>query len=357
MEKVYRVIQWTTGFVGKAAIRHFAASSRFELVGAYVTSPEKVGMDVGELAGVAPIGVTATDDVEKILATPADCVLYSPLYADTDMLCRLLKSGKNVVTSAGFFYPTDHNRSDYERLMEACAQGGTSIHGGGIHPGFVADVLPLILARIMSRIDHVAVYELVDFIKSGEEGLKWLPPMGFGLDLTTFETQGNLLAQTVPHFTQSMAIIANGLGKRIERVTTELDLSFAVQDIPYSGGIIKSGTIAGQHHMWTAWSDGVPLVTFHAVYTVGERHMDPPMNFGPAHYRVVIAGEPPTELTLDTVPDQYGVWTNPGYIWTAMDGINMISKVCNAPPGVVTEFDLGAIKLPGLVQPRPAGTG
>jgi hypothetical protein len=346
--EVYRIVQWTTGFVGKAAIRHFASNPRFDLVGVFVTDPAKVGRDAGELAGIADIGVTASDDIGRMLAMPADCVFYCPSRADVDTLCQLLRSGKNVVTSAAFFYPTQYNQADFEKLEAACREGGSSIHGGGIHPGFVADVLPLTLARIMSRVDHVQVYELVDFIKSGEEGLKWLPPMGFGLDQAEFEKRGNLLAQTVPHFTQSMTIIADGLGKSIDRVTTELDLSFASQDIPYPGGVIRTGTIAGQHHVWTAWSGAAPLVTFHAVYTVGDRHIEPAMDFGAAHYRVVIDGEPPTELTLDTVPDRNGVWTNPGYVWTAMDGINMIPKVCAAAPGIVTEFELGLIPLPGL---------
>jgi hypothetical protein len=349
-QKVYRVIQWATGFVGKAALRHFVSNPDFELVGVYVTNPDKVGMDAGEIIGSAPTGVLATDHVEQILATPADCVFYSPSRADVEALCLILRSGKNVVTSAGFFYPIDFNRADFEKLEAACRDGGTSIHGGGIHPGYVADVLPLTLARIVSRLDRIEVFEIVDLIKSGEEGLKWLAPMGFGLDAESFEKHGNLLSHTVPHFTQSMAIIVEGLGKTIQKVTTELDLGFATQDIPYPGGVVAKDAIAGQHHIWTAWVENAPLVSFHAIYTVGDRHIEPMPHGGTAHYRVIIHGDPPTELTLDTIPDKNGVWTNPGYTWTAMDGISMIPQVCAANPGIVTEFDVVTRPLPGLVR-------
>ena len=73
----------------------------FELVGCYVTSAAKDGLDIGELAGREPIGLTATTDAEALLAIEADCVNYAPLYVDIDQICRILRSGKNLVTPSG----------------------------------------------------------------------------------------------------------------------------------------------------------------------------------------------------------------------------------------------------------------
>ena len=95
-----------TGDVGQVGVRHFADNPVFDLVGVLVHSKDKVGKDAGEIAGIAPIGVTATDDIEAIVAMDADCVFYTPIIMDTDTVCRLLRSGKNVVTTSGFFYPT-----------------------------------------------------------------------------------------------------------------------------------------------------------------------------------------------------------------------------------------------------------
>ena len=105
-EKTYRIIQWMTGDVGQVGIRHFAENPVFDLVGVLVHTPEKVGKDAGEIAGIASIGVVATDDVESVVAMDADCVFYTPIIMDTETVCRLLRSGKNVVTTSGFFYPT-----------------------------------------------------------------------------------------------------------------------------------------------------------------------------------------------------------------------------------------------------------
>ncbi len=63
-ERTYRVIQWATGVVGQAALRHFIENPAFELAGVLVYNPDKVGKDAGELVGLPPTGVIATDDVE-----------------------------------------------------------------------------------------------------------------------------------------------------------------------------------------------------------------------------------------------------------------------------------------------------
>src|ERR1043165_3560643 len=131
-DKTYRIIQWMTGDVGRAGVRHFAESPVFDLVGVLVHSEDKVGKDAGVIAGIAPIGVTATDDGDAIVALDADCVFYTPIIMDVDTVCRLLRSGKNVVTTSGFFHPTDDFRDGGEQISAACRDGGTSFHAGGI---------------------------------------------------------------------------------------------------------------------------------------------------------------------------------------------------------------------------------
>jgi hypothetical protein len=77
-----RIIQWATGSVGQIAIRHIVETDGLDLVGAYVTSEGKVGHDAGALAGIDPVGVAASGDVDDVLAIDADCVVYAPLHAD-----------------------------------------------------------------------------------------------------------------------------------------------------------------------------------------------------------------------------------------------------------------------------------
>src|SRR5712691_12693424 len=77
-----RVVVWGTGFVGRLVIPEILAHPTFDLVGVGVNSPEKVGKDVGELCGRAPIGLAATNDVDALVAlTPDALVHYGPTAA------------------------------------------------------------------------------------------------------------------------------------------------------------------------------------------------------------------------------------------------------------------------------------
>ncbi len=100
-----RVIQWSTGNVGYHALRCIIRHPELELAGLWVHSPDKVGRDAGALAGLDPIGVAATNDVDELLDLDAECVCYTAT-ADLrpnealDDICRILTSGKNVVSTS-----------------------------------------------------------------------------------------------------------------------------------------------------------------------------------------------------------------------------------------------------------------
>lgn len=348
--QTYRVIQWMTGDVGQAGIRHFAQNPVFDLVGVLVHDKDKVGRDAGVIAGIDPIGIVATDDVDAICDLHADCVFYTPIIMDVDAVCRLLRSGKNVVTTSGFFHPSETFRAPGEQIRAACAEGATSFHGGGIHPGYAGDLLPLTLARVMSRIDTICVYEVVDVLKDAPlDHIDW---MGFAKDKETFLGEPTILGLGLPFFAQSMYMIADGLGVTIDDITAaEVDVATAVRDIPHAEGVIPAGTVAAQRHEWTAWVQGAPLIVFHAIYvTGGPDQLDPPWDWGETRYRIVLEGDPPTELTLKGVRQPDGTMAHPGYTWTAMAAINAIPAVCDAAPGWHHHLDLGLVAPRGLVR-------
>ncbi|OBB01196.1 dihydrodipicolinate reductase [Mycobacteriaceae bacterium 1482268.1] len=347
--QTYRVIQWMTGDVGQVGVRHFASNPVFELVGLLVHSEHKVGKDAGEIVGIPPTGITASDDIESIVAMDADCVFYTPIIMDVDTVCRLLQSGKNVVTTSGFFHPSPDFREDGERIRSACVAGGTSFHAGGIHPGYAGDILPLTLARVTSRIDKIQVYEVVNMMTDAPlDHIDWL---GFGKEEEKFLSEPTILGLGKIFFAQSMYMIAEGLGVQIDEVTSDLRVATAIDDIPHELGSIASGTVAAQHHEFTAWVDGRPLIVFHAMYTTcGAESVDPAWDWGKTQYRVVIEGDPATELTLAGIEKPDGTMTHPGYDWTAMGAINAIPDVCDSPPGWISHFDLGLVQPRGLVR-------
>jgi len=360
IDKKYRVIQWGVGNVGSLALRHFAHNPAFEVVGVLCNREEKNGKDAGELVGAAPLGVLATTDKDAIEALDADCVFYAPLWADVDEVCRLLRGGKNVVTSGGaWWYRTEHSVRDIDKIAAACEEGGVSFHAGGVNPGFAGDLLVLTVARIVSRIDSIDIYEVVNF---GRDTLKYLHEMGMGNDPEEFLAGPNLLGNAWPLFAQSMKMIVDGMGKSVEKYTTNVELGVATRDILYEGGddsdmpgfkgVIKKGTVASQHHTWTTWVEGKPLITFHEMYTMDEFDaIEPQPDWGDHyHYRVVIEGDEPTELILQAPADPNGKYRKPGYTWTAMGPANAIPAVCEAAPGFLSHNELGLMPLRGVIR-------
>jgi 2,4-diaminopentanoate dehydrogenase len=348
-EKSYRIIQWMTGDVGQVGIRHFTDNPVFDLVGVLVHSKEKTGKDAGEIAGIAATGVVATDDIESIIAMDADCVFYTPIIMDVDTVCRLLRSGKNVVTTSGFFHPTETFRDGGEQIRAACKDGGASFHAGGIHPGYAGDILPLTLARVVSKIEKVKVLEVVNVLADAPlDHIDWL---GFGKEKDKFLTEPTILGLGTAFFAQSMYMLADGLGVKIDNVTSELEAAVATEDVTHELGAIPKGTVAAQRHTWTAWVDGAGLIVFEALYTTTTPDkLDPPWDFGKTLYRIEIEGDPPTALTLEGVQRPDGSMAHPGYDWTAMGAINAIPDVCDAAPGWHTHLDLGLIAPRGLVR-------
>ena len=182
-----RVIQWATGTVGRHAIAAILAHPELELVGARVYSPDKAGRDVGELCGLGRTGVVATASSEEVLALEADCVLYAAQgemnpAAALDDICRLLASGKNVVSTAvtGLIYPKSLGAAVVARLEEACRAGQASFHGTGIEPGWAAEVAAAHDVRaVRVAIDSIRVQELLDY-SSYPSAPMLVDIMGFG---------------------------------------------------------------------------------------------------------------------------------------------------------------------------------
>ena len=173
----YRVVQWTTGNVGKSSVEAIARNPNYELVGCYAWSADKSGVDVGELVGIEPLGVAATNDVDALLALKPDCVIYNPMWMDVDELVRILSAGVNVVSSASFI--TGQNLgADRDRIEEACKQGGSTMFGSGVSPGF-AELLAIVAATACDRVDKVIIAESADTTLYDSPDTE--RPAGFGM--------------------------------------------------------------------------------------------------------------------------------------------------------------------------------
>jgi hypothetical protein len=338
----YRVIQWATGGVGRAAIQGIADHPELVLVGCYVTDPRKVGRDAGEIAGCAPQGVRATNDVDALLALDADCVLYSPLLAKPEEVVRILESGKNVVTPLGWFYPF---RSASAASMEAaCRKGGVTLHGTGIHPGGITERFPLMVSALSRAITHVRAEEFSDIRTYGTVSVV-RDIMLFG-HTPEAAARSPMLKILGGGFEQSIDMVADALGVTLDaqkRTTHEMAVATAPIDSPI--GPIPIGRVAAQRFTWQGLVRGEPFATARVNWLMGEEHLDPPWRFGPEgeRFEVEITGDPSVSLTFHGLHPEsiaQGLARNPGVVATALHCVNAIPYVCRAEPGIKTYLDL-----------------
>ena len=339
----YRVIQWATGNVGRAAVTGVVAHPELELVGCWVHSPDKVGRDVGELCGLGSLGVRATDDVAALLALEADAVYYSPLLARPAEVIRLLESGKNVVTPLNWFFP-DRASAAIAELEAACRRGGATLHGTGIHPGGITERFPLMISALCRDVRHVRAEEFSD-IRSYAAVAVVRDVMLFGK--RPEEAARSPMLKLLGHgFQQSIHMLAAGLGFVLDpelRTVHEMAVATAPIDTPV--GRLEAGTVAAQRFTWQGTVRGEPVATVRVNWLMGEQHLDPPWSFGPGRERfeIEITGDPPARVVfhgLHPTDVRAGQQNNPGIAATAMHGVNAIPAVCRAKPGIATYLDL-----------------
>jgi hypothetical protein len=340
-----RVIQWATGVVGRHAVRTIQQHPDLQLVGGFVYSPDKVGLDLGDICGSGPTGVRATNDRAEILALPADCVLYTAegegegREAALDDICSLLASGKNVVSTAltVLIYPKAAGADVVERLAAACRAGGTSFHATGVEPGWAAEVVPLTMSSLFQRIDHLLVQEIIDY--STYPSASTLARMGFGQapqphpPVTMATTQGTA-------FHAPLLMVADAMGAVIDEVIYECDYAVAQEAFDVTAARIEAGTVSGKRYAFTAMIGGRPAIKIEHVTRIHpDAGPDWPTGRG---WRVTVSGAP--SMVLEARIGVNGEDQNDqACLAAAMHAVHAVAPVCAAAPGIRTFLDLPII--------------
>jgi len=344
----FQVIQWSTGNVGRHALRCIDRHPDLELIGLWVHSPDKVGVDAGELAGLAPNGVTATNDVDALLTLDADCVCYTatadlrPGDAIAD-LARILESGKNVVSSSvvSLIYPPHVAPGMRAPLEAACRAGNSSCFTSGIDPGWANDLLPFVLTGACEYIDEVRVMEIVNYATYAQPTVLF-DTMGFGQPL---DAQPLLLMPGVLSFAWGgvVKVLAAGLGVEVDELREVHERQPAQRDIDLGFGVVQQGTTAALRFEVQGVRNGkTPIVLEHVTRLADDLCPEWPQPVGHSGYRVIVTGNPTYTCDVQMMGDD-GDHNTGGLVGTAARLTNAIPAVCAAPPGLLSVLDLPLI--------------
>lgn len=348
-QRRYRVLAWGTGAVGTEMLTTIIDHRPdIEIVGARVYSEDKDGADVGTLVGREPIGVTATTDVDVVLALEADCVLYTPRNTDIDDVCAILASGKNVATTAFLFHPRRAAPADRKRLLEACRTGDTTVHGSGLNPGNLSGVLPLALSGMSRTIEKITLQERADWSVYESTAITF-DNMAFGQPVEHISpTATDFLAFNNAIFSEQVWLLADALNAGIDEVTATVEAVAAETDHQVFDHVLRAGTTAGQRWNWSGRRNGETLVEIETLWTVGGEY---PQHWPkPQHgWTLTIEGDPSMRthffaLASFTRAASMEEHVRSANVATAMQVLNAVPAVCSAPAGFATMATLPLIR-------------
>lgn len=342
------VVVWGTGNVGRPAIRAVLSHAQLALAGVIVASPDKVGCDAGDIAGVARTGVLATDDWRSVLAAAPDAVVYTAT-ADTrpeaamQDLMACLEAGINVVSTA--FYAFLHPQSAPEELRAqvntACDNSGASLFVSGIDPGWVMDYLPVVASAAVSDIREIRTREIFNYALYDQPQVV-REVIGFG---TSMEETPLMLHDFAIEMVWApmVRVVGDALDAPVERIEVAVERLPLERTIEVAGmGTFEQGTQGAFRFEVRGYCDDKPLYVLEHVTRIDDACAPdwPYPAQGRGCHEVIIRGNPDLHLSVHG-EDHYEPGAAGGGNASAANWIvNALPAVCGAVPGVLTVFDL-----------------
>lgn len=337
-----RVVQWTTGQVAQAAVRAVMAQPELELVGCYAWSEDKVGKDVGQLCDLPPLGITATSDIDSILALKPDAVLYMPMLPNVEEMVWLLEAGVNVISTAGFITGHSFGEHQRQRLRDAAHRGGVSLYGSGINPG-LASVIALVSAAACREIDRITIHEAVECTPY-ESPDTWRA-LGFG---SPPDTPGltDMMRQRISAFEDAIEMMAAALNIELDEVRFTPQLGVATKHLDLGYMEIGEGAVCGMKAVFQGMKNGRPLLEMDLLWRLGDAMQpDWPIEHG---YVMEISGVPNIRVRYEPVfggaAEEYVAAP------TANPAVNAVAAVVAAAPGLVTAADLPLVTASSIAS-------
>lgn len=354
-----RIIVWGTGNVGRPAIRAILSHRDLELVGVVVANPDKIGVDAGVIAGVAPTGIMATDNSQALLAAGADAVVYCatadirPHEAMADLLA-CLEAGCNVVSSAFYSYlhPASTVADTLQPVEDACQRGNSSLFVSGIDPGWAMDMLPALASGTSSAITEIRSREIFNYALYDQPHVV-REVIGFGGDMAVLPLMLHDFAIEMV-WAPMVRMVGDAMGQSVDGIEVSVERRALETDISVPGmGLFEAGTQGAFRFEVRGMHEGTARFVLEHITRIDENCAPdwpyPPT--GQGCHQVIISGNPDVTISLHAhdhfEPGAAGGGNASAACWL----VNALPAVTVAAPGVLTLLD-----LPGIDGSRQVGT-
>ena len=330
-----RVVHYGLGAIGSAIARLTAAQRGLEVVGGIDHDPAKIGHDLGDVIRLGrQLGTLVSNNAtELLLQTHPDVVIHATTSLFHQVYSQILDCvaarAHVISTCEELVYPYTKQAAASNELHRLAVRSGVTVVGAGVNPGFVMDLLPLLLTAPCVDVKRISVARLMN---ATNRRAAVHQRIGAGLTLDQF--RDHVAHGTVRHvgLSESMHMLADGMGWQLSRVTETIDPILADDWVQTSYEMIAPGQVAGIRQHARGWMHGREVLSLSWEQAVGERTTEDAIH---------IEGTPPIDLVIRG--GLHGEQAAAALI------LHAIPRVLAAPPGLTTVLSLP----PMHYQPRP----
>jgi len=321
-----RVLHFGLGPIGLSIVKQVSERAGLKIVGAVDIDPAKAGHDLGEVAGLKKrLGVRVDKDAVRALkATKPNVVIHctsSSLERVMPQLETILAAKAAIVSSTEeLAYPFRMHPAQAKRLDALAKKSKVGLLATGVNPGFAMDALPIALSAVCERVESVVVNRMQD------ARIRRLPfQQKIGAGLTPEQFAKKVKDRSVRHvgFTQSIAMIGDALGWKLDRITDDIKPKIAEHEVASDLLAVDPGFVCGIIQDGVGYRNRKPVIRLHL-----EAYLGAPETYD----SVDIEGWP--KLSMKFAGGIHGD------VATASIVVNSIPKVLAAPPGLHTMRDL-----------------
>ncbi|MGV9170085.1 MAG: dihydrodipicolinate reductase [Promethearchaeia archaeon] len=331
MSRPFRVLQIGLGDIGRPIASEMLKRDNLKLVAAVDINPQYHGKSIAEvIASDVGKNILVFSDLREALertsSRPADVVLIatsSDLEKVAKSILTCLDVGLHVVSICEeLSFPYERYGKLAKRIDSSADKVGRTVLGTGINPGFLMDLLPIVLTSPCIQFNTLEITRAID---SDTRRTSFQQKIGTGMTIGEFDKaieEGKITGHV--GLLESIYMIDNALKISLDEIKEmPPEAVLADEDMETLVGKVKKGDVIGLRSVALGLRDSEQIVKLDFVAHAGA---------SPEYDEIVIDGRPEIKQRIEG-----GVMGDYGTVGMVL---NAIPLVVGAPAGLITMTDL-----------------
>jgi len=329
MKNQFDVIQVGFGPMGKIIVTLLLQRKNLRLRGVIDINPQLVGKKVSEFLDIGKdLDLAIESDLDSVLSRDKVDVVIIATSSSLEKIIPTIecavKSRSNVISICEeLSFPFNYNLKTAKELDALAKSNNVTIVGTGINPGYLMDLLPIVLTAPCQSFRSIKVKRMMN---SAKRRIPFQKKIGTGLSVDEFhEKISNKEITGHVGLTQSIQMIVAALGLDYDELI-ELppkEIISPEEFITSYGETVPKGNVCGLQSKAYAKKEGTDLITLDFIAYAGDHE---------EFDSVVIDGIPRIEQKI--------IGGVHGDLGTSAMVANLIPKVIESRSGLLTMKDL-----------------